>query len=424
MNAGATKSGGAASALTSNRGAMNEREGPLRGHRILGALRGPELFGHERGNIEAFKALRSAGAEVRVAVPTLFNGGEVRAELVQLGFTTYSMPFGFQWAKAFFRRNPSLVGVNLWHWVRCQLGFDAAIRDFRPTHVQLGNALAFNFVELAVRRHRLPLVLRLGDGPPVESPVQMAMWRRYIRRCSRAMAISRYIWDVSAAQSPELRRMEPSVIYNLAPSPTEAPKVPEFVPGRRHVVYVGQIIREKGVFHLIEAAAQLDGQFADVMFHFVGGSVFTQATEAELRQRAEELGLQGRVVFHGWVGNVSRFMAAADVHVAPSICLEALGNVVMEAKREGTPSVVYPSGGLPETVEHKVDGVVCRESSVAALVEGIAWLLIHSSRGGEMRAAVRSSFATRFGAERFQRSWVALYRSNQGLQTGLMATDV
>jgi glycosyltransferase involved in cell wall biosynthesis len=367
------------------------------------------LFGHERGNIEAFKALRSAGADVRVAVPTMLNGGEVRRELVQLGFATYPMPFGFQWSKAFFRKNPGLVGVNLWHWVRCQLGFDAAIRDFRPTHVQLGNALAFNFVELAVRRHRLPLVLRLGDTPPVDSAVQMAMWRRYLRGCSRAMAISRYIWDASAAHAPELNRLEPCVIYNLAPTPTEAPKAAEFVAGRRHVVYVGQIIQEKGVFHLLEAAAQLDGRFADVMFHFVGGSMFTQVTEAELRQRAAELGLQDRVVFHGWVGNVSRFLATADVHVAPSICLEALGNVVMEAKREGTPSVVFPSGGLPETVGHHVDGVVCREVTATALAEGLVWILDRLASHPGMRQMVRQSFEARFGEARFRNAWAELY---------------
>ena len=336
----------------------------------------------------------------------------VRAELAQLGFTTYSMPFGFQWSKAFFRSNPGLIGINLWHWVRCQLGFESAIRDFHPTHVQLGNALAFNFVELAVRRHRLPLVLRLGDTPPVDSAVQMVIWRRYLRRCTRVMAISRYIWDASAAQAPELGRREPCVIHNLAPTPTEAPKLPEFPPGRRHVVYVGQIIREKGVFHLLEAAAQLDRKFADVMFHFVGGAVFTQATEAELRQRADELGLRDQVVFHGWVGNVSGFMAAADVHVAPSICQEALGNVVMEAKREGTPSVVFPSGGLPETVRHEVDGVICRELTGKALADGLAWMLDRLASQPGVRQTVRGSFDARFGEARFRTAWAELYLRN------------
>jgi glycosyltransferase involved in cell wall biosynthesis len=145
----------------------------------------------------------------------------------------------------------------------------------------------------------------------------------------------------------------------------------------------------------------------------VGGSTFTAAIEAELARRAEQLGLRERVVFHGWVANVKDLIAAADVHVAPSICQEALGNVVMEAKREGTPSVVFLSGGLPEMIEHEVDGFVCRETTAAALAQGMAWVLTRSGPAGEMRTVVRQSFETRFGEERFQRAWVRLYQSEQ-----------
>lgn len=394
-------------------GRASGQAGPLYGVRILGALRGPELFGHERGNIEAFKALRAAGAEVRVAVPTRDNGGAVRRELERLGFTLYAMTFGAQWSKSFIINDPLYLPGNMVSWVRCQFAFDRAIREFRPTHVQVGNALAFNFVELAIRRHRLSLVLRLGDAPPVGSGVQMALWRRYIRRSHRVMAISKYIWDVSAESAPELRRFEPCVIHNLAPSPTEPARPADFDRNRRHVVYVGQIIPEKGVFHILEAAALLGRRFGDLVFHFVGGSTFTAATEAELARRAEQLGLRERVVFHGWVANVKDLVAAADVHLAPSICQEALGNVVMEAKREGTPSVVFPSGGLPEMIEHEVDGFVCRETTAAALAQGMAWVLTRSGPAGEMRTVVRQSFETRFGQERFQRAWVQLYQSEQ-----------
>ena len=38
------------------------------------------------------------------------------------------------------------------------------------------------------------------------------------------------------------------MIYNLAPTPTHAPEEPAFSPQKRHVVYLGQIIPEKGVF--------------------------------------------------------------------------------------------------------------------------------------------------------------------------------
>ncbi len=45
----------------------------LVGVRVLAALNGLELFGHERGNIEVFKTLRDLGAEVTVGVDVKSN---------------------------------------------------------------------------------------------------------------------------------------------------------------------------------------------------------------------------------------------------------------------------------------------------------------------------------------------------------------
>ena len=41
-------------------------------------------------------------------------------------------------------------------------------------------------------------------------------------------------------------------------------------------------------------------------------------------------------------------MRQCEVLVAPSLIEEALGLVVMEAKMAGLPSIVFPSGGLPD----------------------------------------------------------------------------
>ncbi|NBV25639.1 MAG: glycosyltransferase [Verrucomicrobia bacterium] len=377
--------------------------------RVLAALRGPELFGSERGNIEVFKVVRSLGAEVCVAVPTLMGGGAVREELERLGFPTVTVPFGFQWSKSFFRREPHLLLVNLWHWTRCHIAFDRAVRVFRPSHVQLGNPLAFNFIEGVVRRHRLQMVVRMGDAPPTASAVQMVMWRRFVRRSTRAMAISRYIWESVAEQEPSFRVRPKRVIYNLAPTPTQVAEEPDMKPECRHVVYLGQIIREKGVYHLLEAAREVRLRYGDVMFHLIGGSVHTGRTEAELRGLAAAAGMAEAVRFHGWVGNAQRHLARATVHVAPSLCAEALGNVVLEAKREGTPSVVFPSGGLVEMIRHGVDGVVCREASSAALAEGIIWCLEQMRQRPDLREAVRADFHERFGLGRFREAWREMY---------------
>ncbi|NBV22692.1 MAG: glycosyltransferase [Proteobacteria bacterium] len=381
----------------------------LRGVRVLAVLRGFELFGHERGNIEVFKVLRSLGAEVCVAVTTTNDGGAVRTELEQLAFQTVSMPFGFQWSKQFFKAEPHLILVNFRYWTRCHLAFHRAVKEFRPTHVHMGNPLAFNFVELAVRWHRLPMVVRMGDAAPADSAVQMFMWRRYIRRSARVIANSKYIWDNAATYATELRSRAPLIIPNLAPTSSHPPVDPGLDPRFRHVVYLGQLTREKGVFQFVEAAHRLHGRYPDVKFHLVGGSEHSQETEAELRALAKSLGLDGTVQFHGWVGNARLFLARADVHAAPSLFADPSANVVLEAKREGTPTVVFPSGGLPELIRHEVDGVVCREPSSAALAEGLAWTLDRMRDRPTLRAEVQADFQARFGLARFERAWAEIY---------------
>lgn len=116
-----------------------------------------------------------------------------------------------------------------------------------------------------------------------------------------------------------------------------------------------------------------------------------------------------RVSLPGHLPNPAGRYSAAAVHVAPSVCEEAAGNVVMEAKMAGTPSVVFPSGGLPEMVRHQVDGYICRDKTVDALVEGIRWCLADRARLRSMGEAARVDSETRFGQARFAAAWASVY---------------
>jgi glycosyltransferase involved in cell wall biosynthesis len=81
----------------------------------------------------------------------------------------------------------------------------------------------------------------------------------------------------------------------------------------------------------------------------------------------------------------------------------------MEAKVAGTPSVVFPSGGLPEMVRHQVDGFICRDKTVDALVEGLRWCLVDHARLQSLGAAARADSVTRFGHVRFAAAWASVY---------------
>lgn len=65
---------------------------------------------------------------------------------------------------------------------------------------------------------------------------------------------------------------------------------------------------------------------------------------------------------------------AADLYVIPSLD-ENLPNTIMEAMACGTPCVGFPTGGIPEMIDHLKNGYLTKEHSAKQLGEGIYTLL-------------------------------------------------
>ena len=128
----------------------------------------------------------------------------------------------------------------------------------------------------------------------------------------------------------------------------------------------------------------------------------------------DDAGIGGCVIMHGQQANPTPYYRNAAIHVAPSMWEEPSANVVVEAKREGVPSVVFRSGGLPELVRSGVDGVICEEKTAEALAAGIASLLENEERRRAAGRAAREDFEARFGPERFARQWAEVFLRQPG----------
>jgi glycosyltransferase involved in cell wall biosynthesis len=387
---------------------------PLAGCRVVALLSSIELFGQEKGNIEVFKTLRSAGADLQVGVSAIEDGGQVGAYLRELEFPTFRVPFGGQWSKTLFRRRPSLIAASLTNVLRSTAVMARKCKSFRPTHVHLGTATAYSYVAPALSRYYVPMVFRVGDEPPLQSRPNLWLWRRCVARANAVIAncdfIRNRILDASPTALPKLHR-----IFNLAPSARSIPNVMRSATEKQHVVFVGQLAEHKGIVPFVDVAMSMVRQRSDVVFDIVGGSRSSGDLERSLRARVDQAGLQHGIRFHGYVQDPSSYFRTAAVHVAPSLFEDPSANVVLEAKRLGTPSVVFPSGGLRELVRHHVDGFVCREKTAAALTEGIRWFLDWPQRLSAARAAALEDHHERFGAARFSAQWIQVYSGSSGL---------
>jgi glycosyltransferase involved in cell wall biosynthesis len=198
------------------------------------------------------------------------------------------------------------------------------------------------------------------------------------------------------------------MIYN-GPSRSGTPHQVNRDPFR--VIYVGQLIPEKGVDLLLDAAALLVNRFPQISVDIVGmddGWVSERylGYRERLKARAAQPDLRGRVRFLGWRDDVRELLASAAVHCHPARPeqREGFGNVVLEAKLAGTPSVVSGVGALPELIRHREDGWVCDTLTPSAFAEGIAWFL--ASADVRLAAGVRAhASADRFGRDEFAARW-------------------
>lgn len=114
------------------------------------------------------------------------------------------------------------------------------------------------------------------------------------------------------------------------------------ISGTRPVIgFVGRLIRVKGPDVLLRAAAGLP----DASVSVVGDGVF----RARLEELAAELGLSGRVAFHGEVEAAARLHAAFDVFALSSRS-EGTPVALLEAIAAGVPVVASAVGGVPDVL--------------------------------------------------------------------------
>jgi len=108
---------------------------------------------------------------------------------------------------------------------------------------------------------------------------------------------------------------------------------------------------------------------------------------------------------------------AADAVVAPST-QENLSNVVLEAMACGTPVVAFDIGGMPDLIDHQVNGYLARANDATDLAEGLAWVLNHPGHRSVLAAAARHKAEREFDIHTIAGRYRAAYESLLGQGNG------
>jgi glycosyltransferase involved in cell wall biosynthesis len=368
--------------------------------------------GLERMTFEVLRALKDQG----VPAHTIVNSWE------NFRITPLAEASGSSWSVGPYwypltRRalTPGNVSRMFLELVRVSTHLLRVSRRVRPTHIFLPDfqtGLRNSVALLWLRARGVRVVARLGNAP-APGRFYRALWHQVIDRLvDQFVANSDFTKRELIAYGISQAKVE--TIPNMASRRAQAWSADaNRIPGR--VIFVGQIIPEKGVDLLLDALATVRSRGVDATLDIVGDMDGWEAPayrghRAELRKRAARPGLAGAVNFLGWREDVPSLMSRASLHCCPSRPeqREAFGNVVLEAKLSGLPSIVTPSGDLPELVAHRRDGWVCRETTADAIAEALEFFLtqpdvLHAAG----QAAVAS--ADTYNADRFATAWTRVF---------------
>ncbi|MDD3119635.1 MAG: glycosyltransferase family 4 protein [Victivallales bacterium] len=246
-------------------------------------------------------------------------------------------------------------------------------------------------------------------------PIDMVRKRRLlreIRACDRGVVMSEFMRGnllMNGWPAEKIVKLYP-LCRPAAAAPETERKTGTTAPT---IVYVGQLIRGKGVDLLLRALARLDLPFRAVI-------VGSNNDEAFLRQLVQQLGLTERVDFAGWQAEPARFWREAAVAVFPSRWQEPFGMTGIEAFSQGVPVAGFAVGGVTEWLQDGVNGLAVPPGDDAALAAAIRQLLTAPATAAAMGRAGQRLVTERFGEENFMTGFKTMLA---GLGHGKMGAD-
>jgi glycosyltransferase involved in cell wall biosynthesis len=166
---------------------------------------------------------------------------------------------------------------------------------------------------------------------------------------------------------------------------------------------VARFYRTKGHRYLLAAARQLTREIPNLKVLLLGGGDRT-AIEGMVREN----GLEDRVIFAGYRGDVPACLRAMDVVVHPSLT-EAFCQAVVEALAAEAPLIVTNVAGAPEVVTDGEHGLLVPPADSDAIVDAILRIYRDPALAHRMAEAGRRRVMAEFTIDRMVRAQLDCY---------------
>jgi len=300
---------------------------------------------------------------------------------------------------------------------RAPLRFAAALRRSNAALVHLNPSMDQSFwrelpLLLAARLMGRRVVLQIHGGLLPEqfcagAPGASWLVRAALRAADRLVLLARA--EQSAYDRFVGRPMLALIPNAIDPAPYAGAK-PDPYDGTRplRAVYLGRIVRSKGLFDACDAVAAALRAGARIEFLIAGDG----PDRAALAGHVAALGLEPSIRLVGALQGAAkaRFLLEGDVFLFPTRHPEGLPYALLEAMAAATPPLTTPAGAIPDVVTDGRDGLLLGEGDIDACAAALAGLAGDPGRVHALARAARERVSRDYSLARLERDFHALYR--------------
>jgi glycogen synthase len=277
---------------------------------------------------------------------------------------------------------PAVIGAARPDLVHVHLGEDVAIVPLARWAARRAQAPIVATVHCSLRHTIVPHGARSAMLRAIGGSAQLEL----LRSAGAVLVLTERAAELLASEGVSASRIRVVALGIDLDAARGTPR-PAVMDPRPWVVYAGRLVREKGVWELIEAVGR---HLPDAGLLVVGDGPERAALEAAVHG----LDAMDRIRFVGAMphAEVQPFLHHAEVVVLPS-WFEERGRVLLEAMAAGTPVVATRTGGIPATVQDGVNGLLVPPRAPEALAAAIGRVLGDAKLPAPMGAAGRATAA-------------------------------
>jgi L-malate glycosyltransferase len=167
---------------------------------------------------------------------------------------------------------------------------------------------------------------------------------------------------------------------------------------------IGRLSREKGHKHLVRACRFINDKRWSL--NIVGDGPMKK----ELKMLVRLLDIEDKVKFIGSVLDIRSLLNEMDIFVLPSVS-EGLSLAVIEAAAAGKFIIATNVGGVPEIVDHQVNGLLFEPKNIEQLVSHLNWVIEHKQEAQKYADLLQQKVKEQFDIVKTIKQYETLYKS-------------